>query len=118
MTKKRYIYDNSRTKVGDIFYRSWGYDQTNIDYFKVTKLIGKASVELVPVESRIDYEKSTQYCDAVVPYPASEGKPMQKKIRYAYWDHYKHPSININSYSSASLWDGEPKMQTNAYYGR
>ena len=52
MTKKRYIYDNSKIKEGDIFYSSWGYDQTNIDYYKVTKLIGKASVELVPIESR------------------------------------------------------------------
>jgi hypothetical protein len=118
MTKKRYIYDNSKIKEGDIFYSSWGYDQTNIDYYKVTKLIGKASVELVPIESRIDYEKSTGYCDAVVPYPASEGKPMQKKIKYAYWDDFKEARITMNTYANAYQWDGQPKMQTNAYYGR
>ena len=118
MIKKRYIYDNSKINIGDIFYSSWGYDQTNIDYYKVKKLIGKASVELVPIESRIDYDKSNAYTDAVVPYPASEGTPMQKKIKYAVWDDYKEPRIKMNTYANASPWDGQPKMQTNPYYGR
>ena len=33
-------------KVGDIFRSTWGYDQTNIDYYEVTKIIGKAFVEM------------------------------------------------------------------------
>jgi len=118
MTKKRYIYDNSRTKVGDIFYNSWGYDQTNIDYFKVTKLIGKASVELVPIESKIVDEESNPYSDAVVPYPASEGDPIQKKIKYVYWDDFKVARIKVNTFSNACEWDGKPKMQTNCNYWR
>lgn len=28
-------------KVGDILYTSWGYDQTNVDFFVVTKVSGK-----------------------------------------------------------------------------
>lgn len=28
-------------KVGDVFRCSWGYDQTNIDYYEVTRVIGK-----------------------------------------------------------------------------
>ena len=28
-------------KVGDVLYCSWGYDQTNVDYFKVSEVIGK-----------------------------------------------------------------------------
>ncbi|RUA17818.1 MAG: hypothetical protein DSY83_03450 [Flavobacteriia bacterium] len=35
--------------VGDVLYASWGYEQTNIDYYMVTKLVGKASVELVEI---------------------------------------------------------------------
>jgi hypothetical protein len=117
MTKK-YIYDNSRIKEGDIFYMSWGYDQTNIDYFKVKKLIGKSSVELVPIESRIDFDKSNKYSDAVMPYPAAEGKPMKKKIIYAYWDNFREARITMNSYANAYQWDGQPKMQTNINYCR
>jgi hypothetical protein len=32
--------------VGDVLVSSWGYDQTNYDYYEVTKLIGKRSVEI------------------------------------------------------------------------
>tara|TARA_Y100000593_G_scaffold85583_1_gene162850 strand:+ start:1109 stop:1693 length:585 start_codon:yes stop_codon:yes gene_type:complete len=33
-------------EVGDVLRASWGYDQTNINYFEVTKLIGKRMVEI------------------------------------------------------------------------
>jgi len=35
--------------VGDVLYASWGYDQTNIDYYQVTGLIGKTMVEVRPI---------------------------------------------------------------------
>ena len=41
---------NARTlKVGDVLSSMWGYEQTNIDYYLVTKLVGKCSVELVKI---------------------------------------------------------------------
>ena len=33
-------------EVGDVLRASWGYDQTNIDYYEVTALIGKRMVEV------------------------------------------------------------------------
>jgi hypothetical protein len=33
-------------KVGDIFRSSWGYDQTNIDYYQVVRLIGSHMAEV------------------------------------------------------------------------
>ena len=33
-------------KVGDILYCSWGYDQTNVDYFKVSEVIGKRKIKI------------------------------------------------------------------------
>lgn len=33
-------------KVGDLLRSTWGYDQTNIDYYQVTALIGKTMVEI------------------------------------------------------------------------
>lgn len=35
--------------VGDIFAASWGYDQTNVDYFQVVELVGTSSVRVVEV---------------------------------------------------------------------
>jgi hypothetical protein len=33
-------------KIGDVLSASWGYEQTNIDYYQVTRLVGKRSVEI------------------------------------------------------------------------
>ena len=33
-------------KVGDIFAASWGYDQTNVDFFQVVALVGESSVRV------------------------------------------------------------------------
>ena len=36
-------------KVGDVLRQSYGYEQTNIDYFMVTELVGRQSVKLVEI---------------------------------------------------------------------
>ena len=48
-------------KVGDIFTASWGYDQTNVDFFQVIALCGKQSVrvrEVRPEVLDINYQSS------------------------------------------------------------
>ena len=39
-------------QVGDIFVDSWGYDQTNVDFYKVTKKL-KASIKIVKIGSEV-----------------------------------------------------------------
>ena len=34
-------------KVGDILYCSWGYDQTQVDYFRVKNILGKRKIKIV-----------------------------------------------------------------------
>lgn len=33
-------------KVGDVLYGSWGYDQTNVEFWQVVKIVGKRMVEI------------------------------------------------------------------------
>ena len=33
-------------KVGDVFVMSWGYEQTNLDFFVVTELVGSQSIRI------------------------------------------------------------------------
>lgn len=40
-------------KVGDLFYSSWGYEQTNVDFFQVVELVGKSSVRVKQVSPRM-----------------------------------------------------------------
>lgn len=49
-TKKENIYG---VKVGDIFCASWGYEQTNNDFFQVIALVGEKSVRVREVNPPI-----------------------------------------------------------------
>lgn len=99
-------------KVGDILYSSWGYDQTNISWYQVTKVIGKA------VEIReLAYQVTGTYGsnDTVVPVPNRfSGPPMRKLPQRGYQGKV---IIRINSYANAYPWDGDPVHQTNPMYG-
>jgi hypothetical protein len=46
---KKEIERNHNVKVGDVFVASWGYEQTNLDFFLVTELVGTQSVRILPV---------------------------------------------------------------------
>lgn len=45
-------------KVGDVLLNSWGYDQTNADYYEVVALIGKRTVELKALAQEVTYTQS------------------------------------------------------------
>lgn len=37
-------------KVGDIAHTSWGYDQTNVDFYEVTRIVSDKSVAVRPIK--------------------------------------------------------------------
>ena len=51
-------------KVGDIFNCSWGYDQTNEDFFQVVALVGKESVRVREVNLVLASERATSSMSA------------------------------------------------------
>lgn len=51
-------------KVGDIVYTSWGYEQTNISFYLVVGLVGKATAEYVKIGSK--QVEQTSWCSADV----------------------------------------------------
>lgn len=46
-------------KVGDLFYCSWGYEQTNVDFFQVIALVGESSVRIREVAPKRISEEPT-----------------------------------------------------------
>lgn len=46
-------------KVGDLFYASWGWEQTNVDFFQVVALVGESSVRVREVQPRMIEEDPT-----------------------------------------------------------
>lgn len=102
-------------KPGDILVMSWGYDQTNIDYFKVEREVGATLVELTPIGSKI--VESNGPFDKVVPDPKHDVShlwdhvPMRKKPR-------PDGTCKIFSWGGfARLWDGRPRHETAAGWG-
>lgn len=78
-------------KVGDILYSSWGYDQTNIDFYQVTAVKGK-HVEVTPisgnaVESGWSYGRTTPIKDSFKGEPSRYlvGKGNCIKVRSFAW---------------------------------
>lgn len=97
-------------KIGDILDCSWGYDQTNIDFYEVVKVVGKNTVEIRKVSSVCT--KSEPPCDYVVPNKGCYiGDPMRKRVNAA------HNSVTMNSYSCAMPWSGKPMYETSFGYG-
>lgn len=111
--------------VGDIFYNSWGYDQTNVDFYEVIRLTGQG-VEVQPINSRV--VSSGQGSESVVPIPGSvrefdvitgidRNDKKTKVCRLRDYGGSYGPSIVLSRDHSASKWDGTPKHQTDAYSG-
>ena len=95
---------------GTIFKSSWGYDQTNIDFYQVVKTSAK-SVWLVKVGQEISEDKGW-YGEEVIPAPAYEvGKTFVRRPQFYGEDAW----VNITSFSCASVWNGKPALQTHTH---
>lgn len=107
-------------KVGDILCSSWGYDQTNYDFYQVVKLVGKNSVAVRPVtEVVVSDHISTR---DVVPVKDSFRTPFHGCHDFKDGVAIKrvNPSgnyIKFSSYEYAYPWDGKPKNETAPGWG-
>jgi len=74
-------------KVGDILYDSWGYEQTNIDFYQVVDVKDK-TIKITPIEKKSENAKDphTAYVQPVK--NAFKGKPITKKILYNKYSKY------------------------------
>jgi hypothetical protein len=72
-------------KVGDLFYDSWGYDQTNIDFYQVVG-VGKMSVVIREIASKGVEGTQGFMCEDVVPMKGVfTGEPITKIVKVRVW---------------------------------
>ena len=99
-------------KVGDFVYNSWGYDQTNIDWYKIVKVTNR-TIKIVRVKSNV-----VEYCGQAMTGSSlpldevdkTEGNPLT--LRASCLDRYREfPAFNIQ-YGSLKKSDGTPKRYT------
>ena len=78
--KQERNYFEHTLKVGQIMRNSWGYDQTNVDYFQVTKIISPKMVEIRPISQRT-VEATGSMSSRVAPVRDSfHGESMRKRV--------------------------------------
>ncbi len=92
-------------KVGDILVDMWGYEQTNVDFYQVTKLVGKTMVEIRPVRK----EKINETADTGTCTPRKGDFYGDKVLRRRA---NGGNQVRIEPYSRAHRWDGKPEHWT------
>lgn len=101
--------ETKKIEQGVVLRSSWGYDQTNIDFYKVTKVQnGWAWIQSM---GQIWVSNEGWMAETVVPGEVIEGKPVRRKIK----NFMGEDCIGINSYQVASIWDGKPELQTHTH---
>lgn len=101
--------------LGDIYVCSWGYDQTNVDFYQITGIstTGK-SVMVRRIESRVASSSSGQ--DMVL--PVKDRFTQHAPIKCIPQKGYKgEPSLKVNSDRFAHKWNGKPQYATTFGYG-
>jgi hypothetical protein len=94
---------------GAILEYQWGYEQTNVDYFMVTKRVDKpdGTTWLTVVEMTTAKKVETGFmsgrCEPGVPIEGA--KPIRRKLHK--WEGSER-GLSIRSYGWCSLWDGRP----------
>jgi hypothetical protein len=95
-------------KLGDVFYRSWGYDQTNVNFYEVVGFTASNK------SMRLREIRKTVQGRGVVPvkgdYRFLEDDVHTKRIQLDYTGIF--PCAAWNSYSSLSLFEGKPVYDT------
>lgn len=98
---------------GQILRHSWGYEQTNIDFFMIVKRKGDW-LTLQKMTSKIVDDNSPAMTGHCVPGEIrTDVKPFRRKI-HSYNGEERGCGIH-RSYGWASLWDGKPSWFS--YYG-
>jgi hypothetical protein len=100
----------SQIQVGSIFRCSWGYDQTNVDFYQVTKL-NPASVVVRPIAKHVVGDgmmcgKATAIKDSFA------GSPMTKRIRGS----GDYIGFRVTSFSNAYLMKDHTEPQCVSWY--
>ena len=89
-------------KVGDVFYESWGYGQTNIDFWQVVRLRGTTQIVLRAIKSEV--VRNVDFCSDMV-----------KPVKDAWTKHYAGEEI-VRTVKSLNMY-GEEHIYCNADHG-
>ena len=98
--------------MGDIFYTSWGYDQTNSEFYKVVEVKG-SRIYLRELKSEIQGNDGAG-SDLIVPSDEFEDDKIHTVSARV---NGTVTNLDGTSFLSLSKWNGKPVYVTDAYSG-
>jgi len=100
-----------KIKTGDVLCASWGWEQTNVDFYRVLKRT-PCFVTLQEFGSKVTNNPDKHSMTAEVgPAYVLKGEPVKKKVTLSY--HGDEEMVMI-CHGFARIWDGKPK-RTSSY---
>ncbi len=92
-------------QAGHVLVCSWGYEQTNVDFYQVTRVVSANMVEIRKIASTTTKETGWAQGQSVPLLDNFTGEAMRKRVRDG-------DRVTITDYASARLWDGTPQNWT------
>lgn len=114
--KKAEAVNKFGVKVGDIFHSSWGYEQTQNDFFQVVELVGSQSVRVVQVDppmisrspvSSMAEDRTFKVTGELFPHSShsvfikDQDKGDLKRLKSYAADGKSNPLFNLSSFANA-----------------
>lgn len=96
-------------KEGSILYSSWGYDQTNVNFYEVIDTTAK-TISVKEIKQKVISDKGPSVSVVGLPGKFIDSKVYKRRVQ-------PNGSIKIDSSERAYLWDGSPLHQTGFGYG-
>jgi len=118
-------------KVGDVFESSWGYEQTNVDFFQVIALVGEKSVRVREVYlpmikqeavSGMSADRTYKIVNDILPaaphsvFIKDQEKGDLKRLKSYSQDGKSNPLFDLSSFASAHLITGEQTTTYESWY--
>ena len=102
-----------KSEIGTIFVDSWGYDQTNVDYYQIIERPSKHFAVVRQIGSSMVEGSAGYDCCNVVPVKDSFcGDPFRAKLSLNSFSGKGVENFKTRSYSSAHTWDGRENYKS------
>ncbi len=102
--------NTTKIETGSVLKSSWGYDQTNINFYRVVDVKNNWAT-LEPIGQTVIETLAGYMGERVAPFNVTTGKKFRRKIKHFLGE----DMVGINTYAAASLWNGTPQLQTQTH---
>ncbi|CQQ96527.1 Uncharacterised protein [Yersinia enterocolitica] len=111
MIGSKLVFCNGSVSVNDVFVSSWGYEQTNVNFYQVISVHGKKTVTVREIRAETFFDSSMSGKKQPI-LNDFIGEPLRRQIK----EHGSKPLINIEDFEVARLTSVDKKHDFSSWY--